>query len=247
MLVNCVVCGRKIKISRWRKKRSKGNCCSLGCKRKWLSISMKGKNSSRWQNKYNTCKFCKRHFRVILSRTKRGWGKFCSRKCRGGWSSINKRGGENPNWKGGKRRIICKTCNKVFSAFPCRIEKERQKFCSRKCYGKWWKGYIRPQISFVGRWGGSDNPNWRGGVSKTYKLRLTKRSWFFIRQAVYRRDHWTCQSCGKQSGENRIAAHHIIPYRVSFDDSMENLITLCYSCHCKEEQKYYRRLGEAGR
>ena len=74
----------------------------------------------------------------------------------------------------------------------------------------------------------SSNPN------LTDEERITKRNvpenkeW---RKAVYERDNYTCQSCGK-TGE-KLAAHHILPYAI-FKDlrfDVNNGITLCRKCH----------------
>ena len=42
--------------------------------------------------------------------------------------------------------------------------------------------------------------------------------------------------------KGQIQCHHIVPYRITQDNSIGNLITLCRSCHIKEEWKYYRQL-----
>ena len=73
------------------------------------------------------------------------------------------------------------------------------------------------------------------------KTRTTCTSWVNIRNTVRKRDNWTCQICGKKKGIT-LHCHHIIPYRASKDNSIDNLITLCSSCHSKEERKYYNSL-----
>lgn len=54
------------------------------------------------------------------------------------------------------------------------------------------------------------------------------RAW---RKAVFERDCYTCQICGKRGGT--LNAHHIKRYRNSIEDRtrLENGITLCTSCH----------------
>jgi 5-methylcytosine-specific restriction endonuclease McrA len=63
-----------------------------------------------------------------------------------------------------------------------------------------------------------------------------KSCWNRIRKIVYKRDNWICQVCGKHCRED-IQCHHKIPYRISKDNSLGNLITLCRKCHIKEEHK----------
>lgn len=80
--------------------------------------------------------------------------------------------------------------------------------------------------------------NWKGGRAGE-KERINSIEWKEIRKKVYARDKYTCQVCGKKN-PRPLQCHHIIPYRITQDNSIENLITLCCSCHVKEEHKYYR-------
>ncbi len=57
--------------------------------------------------------------------------------------------------------------------------------------------------------------------------------WDKIRYLVYLRDRFTCQDC-EVTGK-RLDIHHIIPFLISFDNSLGNLITLCRKCHMKAE------------
>jgi hypothetical protein len=82
---------------------------------------------------------------------------------------------------------------------------------------------------------GEKNNNWRGGVNPTDK-RLKHWSWKQSRAACYERDNWICQDCGvKCRTKVRIQAHHIIARRDGGGDELENLVTLCASCHRKRE------------
>jgi len=99
---------------------------------------------------------------------------------------------------------------------------------------------------------GSNYWNWKGGKTN-HKLKYYDQyysvNWQRLRLSIYERDNWTCRICGnhcegKKSNnyKNRIQCHHIIPYRISQDNSSENLITLCARCHKNEEYKYYAQL-----
>jgi len=61
--------------------------------------------------------------------------------------------------------------------------------------------------------------------------------WEKIRMLVYLRDKFTCQECGITANESKrvLHIHHKVPFLVSFDNSLKNLITLCPSCHRKVE------------
>lgn len=56
--------------------------------------------------------------------------------------------------------------------------------------------------------------------------------WMKIAQSIRERDQ-VCQKCGKTPRDNGRAldVHHKIPARISRDNSPENLIALCMSCH----------------
>lgn len=68
-------------------------------------------------------------------------------------------------------------------------------------------------------------------------------SWDNIRRQVYRRAGHRCEMCGKRG---KLSAHHIVPLRVSKDNSLSNLVALCDSCHKKLEEVGFRILKEGG-
>lgn len=73
--------------------------------------------------------------------------------------------------------------------------------------------------------------NYNGGISQIYG-----ENWIIIRKKIYKRDKWSCQLCGKN--KVKVHCHHIIPFRISKDNSETNLITLCEICHRKLEGMY---------
>lgn len=84
---------------------------------------------------------------------------------------------------------------------------------------------------------GEKNPGWRGGTSHDRNLRHDWK-WKEARKRCYERDNWTCQDCGvKCRNKVRIQAHHLIARRDGGTDDLENLITLCASCHRKRERE----------
>jgi 5-methylcytosine-specific restriction endonuclease McrA len=64
------------------------------------------------------------------------------------------------------------------------------------------------------------------------KLKIKSKHWLTIRKKVFKRDKFQCQRCKNFFGENglQLQAHHIIP-RPQGKTIMDNLITLCNSCH----------------
>ena len=86
---------------------------------------------------------------------------------------------------------------------------------------------------------GEKNGNWRGGSSKN---QYRGDDWDVIRKIIYKRDSYTCQLCGKI--KCKIEVHHIIPWRITQNNNFNNLISLCKSCHKKEDNKIIREEKE---
>lgn len=76
------------------------------------------------------------------------------------------------------------------------------------------------------------NPFWRGGVTEFSR----GVGWQHITKDIKERDKYTCLNCNQYKG--RLSIHHIIPYRISKDNSYSNLITLCTSCHITADNLY---------
>jgi len=59
--------------------------------------------------------------------------------------------------------------------------------------------------------------------------------WNEVRKATYERDNYTCQICGVQGGQKGedvvLQADHIMPKSKGGNDDLENLRTLCRTCH----------------
>ena len=62
-----------------------------------------------------------------------------------------------------------------------------------------------------------------------------------IRHLILERDKFTCQSCGKKE---TLEIHHIVPFLDSFDNSFNNLTTLCRVCHRKEDRRIIKEKKE---
>lgn len=76
------------------------------------------------------------------------------------------------------------------------------------------------------------NSSWKGGISSENNLIRNSVEYKEWRKAVYERDHYTCQMCGKKSGGD-ICAHHIYPFGEYPGRRFRiwNGITLCQDCH----------------
>lgn len=89
----------------------------------------------------------------------------------------------------------------------------------------------------------SKSPFWKGGKTKenhTIRNNVHYKIW---REAVYKRDKYTCQECGDNKGGN-LNAHHIKPFSLYPELRFEicNGLTLCISCHKKTDSYMNRKL-----
>ena len=124
-----------------------------------------------------------------------------------------------------RNKLICEECGKEFTS-----QDKKQKFCSKICYGKHYRGINSPN------W----NPNLTNKERENYKVKGRSypqyKEW---RKEIYKRDNYTCQCCGK-AGRNDLVAHHLDNYydfknkRIKID----NGITLCTKCHKRFHHLY---------
>jgi len=56
-----------------------------------------------------------------------------------------------------------------------------------------------------------------------------------VRQYVYQRDNYQCQSCGQTQTETKLNIDHIIPLAKGGSNDMSNLQTLCQICNQKKK------------
>ncbi len=76
------------------------------------------------------------------------------------------------------------------------------------------------------------------------------KNWTRQKELTRRRDEYTCQVCGRKEVKQAHHVHHKLPFR-TFDDyeqanQLENLVTLCPSCHQRAEMTVRMRSGLAG-
>jgi hypothetical protein len=63
---------------------------------------------------------------------------------------------------------------------------------------------------------------------------LFRRGWEAVRERALRRDQRTCQDCG--TAPRRPDVHHITPFCLVVRHDLDNLVTLCRSCHQKRHR-----------
>lgn len=122
----------------------------------------------------------------------------------------------------------------------------RKNFCShshrqkyRFKHGEWsmnrlWEKNNTPEANAKKSLPREKNPNWLGD-RKMLKRPRTSYEGNKWRKAVFERDNYTCQECGKHGG--KLNAHHIVGYYENEEErwNVDNGITLCVPCHKKTD------------
>ena len=65
-------------------------------------------------------------------------------------------------------------------------------------------------------------------LQKTSTMRLGFSEYSELCEQVLRRDRWSCQFCGSMT---QLEVHHQLFRSHSGSDCLDNLITVCHSCH----------------
>lgn len=81
---------------------------------------------------------------------------------------------------------------------------------------------------------GDKAPNWKGGITSAYRMRLETLDWRLIREICLNRDGRRCQICGEVN--KKLEIHHIVPWRISHNDDLDNLMSVCRPCHISLEK-----------
>lgn len=164
----------------------------------------------------------------------------------------------------------CLECKKEFNYYPSRSS---GKYCSSKCAfsSKEWRN--KQRLSKLGkkhteesrkkmsilRKGKKQSKQWIENrfksLKKYYESRKYKTDEYIRlknskdmidwRNKIFKRDNFTCQNCGDNSGGN-LNAHHIISFRTIYEEynilnkninlfDLENGITMCEDCHKKTD------------
>jgi hypothetical protein len=96
-------------------------------------------------------------------------------------------------------------------------------------------GYVRPQeiANIIGDWT-NDLRKWK---SKSYSEKpfisfghpkMKWNQWLKVKKLVHIRDNWACVQCGSK---NELEAHHVEAVKDGGLPEIENLVTLCKTCH----------------
>lgn len=225
----CSYCGKDVHSSK-SKKRNGEYSDKIFCNRKCY-------DKFRKLNSDRVCKYCGKHFEALNDKKN---AQFCNDSCR-------------RKYYAQRTMAFCVNCGQSF--YPWNFDKQKGtiildkevKCCSEKCkreYHKKIEKIRREKISFA--FTGDKHPNWLGG---RYSYR--GKNWAHQKFLARKRDGNVCQCCGitenqaKRKYGDGLEVHHKIPY-IFFNgnyeeaNKLDNLISLCRSCHQKEEWRYRR-------
>jgi len=136
-----------------------------------------------------------------------------------------------------KQKVSCSWCGEKIIRHNYMVQQAENNFCDQECLGKWRSENII----------GEKHPRYKGGT-----IHEMGKFWSSIREKVIQRDDEKCIECGMNRSEhvekfNRdINVHHIVPRRefmksdnktVNDSNEMDNLETLCITCHMQKEAK----------
>lgn len=149
---------------------------------------------------------------------------YCSKKC---WAN------RNP-----KILKECQYCGKEYWTYKCNVE--RSVFCSKKCYS------LEQRMNT-----GEKSHLWKGGKTKRSVIERTRAKYRHWRTAVFERDNYTCQYCGKKNGFGKriyLNAHHVELFSENKGKrfKLSNGITLCKDCHITQHPHLTNRLPQNG-
>lgn len=190
----------------------------------FCNVKCMGQYYSKKGTKEFKCDYCGHVFLKNPYKVKRQNHKFCSDNCRNKWISENKRV---------RIKIECANCGEEIERFPYELKKGNNLFCNKDCRAS----YLTKTMN------GENNHNWRGGHDD-----YRGDNWLTQRRKALERDGYKCSKCGKDGTIVKLMVHHKIPFRY-FDDykkanRLNNLITLCNSCHSYEESHYWETVPE---
>ena len=150
-----------------------------------------------------------------------------------------------PHNKGLRSGIIrtCLNCGNNFYIQPSEIKYRKANYCSKQCYhkstyhnrakGKTWRLTLEQRLNKSGK----NNPSYIDGRSINHsKLVLYGTEWTDdLKESIKERDNYICQLCNIEEAfyDYSFHVHHIDANK--FNNKPENLITLCPSCHGKQQ------------
>ena len=228
--VACDYCGEEKTVIPSIAEQQENHFCGNECKGKYRSKSDEwcGENHHRYNRVSVECSYCGANMERMPCRIKDYENMYCNNECRTKHlrESGMREGKNNPVYN--SVSLECVQCGDDFTV-PVSIAEQGRKCCSKEC------GYEYKSETYRGE----NNWNYKGYAKATYGDR-----WQEVRNEVRKRDDYECQDCGVKENalDRELDVHHIIPLR-TFDtpeqaNKLDNLLSLCQSCHSKWEGLY---------
>lgn len=191
------------------------------------------------------CFWCKKSYKVrkdVYQRQMNKYGHVCCKRCFG----------KEPSFKEARSKIMIER-----NPFAGKTHtKETRLILSELKKGNkpWNSGLTKDDNDIIKRYGdkvavskrgkhtGSDNPNWRGGISAVKQpIKPTLKKWLAFRNDRIKEDCFKCVKCNQRFLSNQLDVHHIAPRKdfpeLEYDEL--NCITLCTPCH----KMFHKRFG----
>ena len=185
------------------------------------------KRSKRGKPFLKDCLWCSKEFIAYPSKVRAGRDRYCSQIC---------------GYLGRRKPRKCKECKRIFQE----VSAPQLDFCSKECkmkgsFGNFIKHRYEGKVSpLKGRsrpdFSGPNHPNWLGGITLADKKLRNSLDYRLWREAVFKRDNWSCKFCGDRSRSDNyvyLEADHIKPWALypELRFAIDNGRTLCKPCH----------------
>ncbi|MCA9163014.1 MAG: HNH endonuclease [Pirellulaceae bacterium] len=74
-------------------------------------------------------------------------------------------------------------------------------------------------------------------VTLTAFDRLPSTHVAFSRRNIFKRDHYTCQYCGKQPGADELTVDHVVPRAQGGESRWDNCVLACVDCNARKADR----------
>ena len=216
----CTYCKKSFILKRG----CKGVYCSIVCKGEHQKILLKGANGSFFGRKHtdeSKAKLSKSLTGLMAGDKNPFYGRHHTEKTKRLLSEKKK--GVPSKVRGTKRPNMCGENN------PSKRTEVRKKISDKML------GREQPKLR------GENCHLWKGGITSENEKARKSKTLVVWRKAVFERDRYICQKCGKHGGD--LQAHHIVPFSVSkqLRTEVSNGQTLCKACH-RQTDTYGNRI-----
>jgi 5-methylcytosine-specific restriction endonuclease McrA len=77
-------------------------------------------------------------------------------------------------------------------------------------------------------------------MTKTPRIKIP----IAVKNYIWKRDRYQCQSCGKTDNETNLTIDHIIPLASGGSNDISNLQTLCHTCNSRKKHHFDPRFRQ---